>query len=54
MARPEPKPCKQSARQKAWTAAFEKHLPKCKACQAVVAYVVRESEFSFYVRKHRN
>ena len=54
MARPEPKPCKRFAHQKAWTKALEKHLPKCKACQAVVAYVVRESEFSFYVRKDRN
>jgi len=54
MARPEPKPCKRFAHQKALTTAFEKHLPKCKACQAVIAYLVRESELNLYVRKLRN
>lgn len=53
--RTEPKPCKRFAHhQKAWTKAFDKHLPKCKACQAVIAYFIRESEINLYVRRHRN
>jgi len=53
--KPEPKPCKRFAHnQNAWTKAFEKHLPKCEACQALVAYFIRESELNLYVRRHRN
>ena len=39
---------------KAWTNAFQRRLPRCKACQAVIAYLIRESEFNLYVRWHRN
>lgn len=37
---PEPKPLVGPS----WTPAFTKHLTKCKAYQAVVEYLIRESE----------
>jgi hypothetical protein len=38
MARPEPKPCKRFAHQKAWTDAIQERLPKSAACQALIAH----------------
>jgi hypothetical protein len=34
--------------------AFLKHLPKCSACQAVIAHLSRESEVFIGMHEHRN
>ncbi len=41
--KPEPKPCKRFKRM-VWSAAFEKHLPTCEVCKAVIASLSHESE----------
>ena len=51
---PEPKPCKRFAKRFVWNERFEKHLPECDACKAVLAYLHWESRIDMYVREHRN
>jgi hypothetical protein len=40
--------CKRYSKRMRWTAKFIEHLPTCKDCEAVIAYLNRESEITLY------
>ena len=52
--KPEPKPCQRFAKRFVYNERFKKHLPGCRACKALLAYLYRESEIDMYVHEHRN
>jgi hypothetical protein len=53
MAKPAPKPCKKFPRMPS-SAKFFAHLPDCLACQAVIAYLQRDSELRLFLHDSRN
>src|SRR5580704_11423743 len=50
---PQPVPCKRYLKRMRWSANFIAHLRTCRDCNAVIAYLNRESEISLYFYKHR-
>ena len=49
----QPQPCRRFKHMKI-TPAFMKHLPKCFACEAVIAHLNCESDILVWMHKHRN